>query len=124
MNRVKNLWKSGSKGKLIIIFGGFILTTVVCGFCGLLADFASPSDGVDEVPEIINSQEEDINVEPTITIADTYIPDNLIEAVNIVADGLGNNVLDIKETDLLSIENPKGDGVFVYVEQTRFSGVE
>ena len=51
-------------------------------------------------------------------------PDEGSDAIQTVDASLGSNELDIVGADLLSVENPNGDGTFVYVEQTRFSGVE
>lgn len=63
----------------------------------------------------------DLPAEPTDTPAP---PDELSEAIETVAIYLGPNELGIEKDDLVSIANPKGDGTFVYVKQTRFSGVE
>lgn len=70
-----------------------------------------------------------ITNQPTATleiveVTNTSVPEYLQEAINVVANELDTNVLNIRIEDLLSKENPKGEGVFVYVEQTRFSGVE
>lgn len=46
-------------------------------------------------------------------------------AINMVSPSLtGLSDLNIDTNDLEVIENPKGEGVFVYISQTRFSGVE
>jgi hypothetical protein len=45
-------------------------------------------------------------------------------AINVVAASLGTNKLGIEASALRSRPNPKGDGTFVYVPQTRFYGVE
>ena len=58
---------------------------------------------------------------PTDTPSPT---DELSQAIEIVAEYLGPNELGIEKRDLVSMDNPKGDGTFVYVKQTRFSGVE
>jgi hypothetical protein len=43
---------------------------------------------------------------------------------SVVARHLGGNKLGIVATDLMTKKNPKGEGFFVYVPKTRFSGVE
>ncbi len=45
-------------------------------------------------------------------------------AIKIVAHALGSNKLGITANDLREKPNPKGDGVLVFVPQTRFSGTE
>ena len=45
-------------------------------------------------------------------------------SMQVVASALGSNELGITASDLREKPNPKGDGVFVFVPQTRFSGVE
>lgn len=45
-------------------------------------------------------------------------------SVQVVASSLGSNKLGVSASDLREKPNPKGDGVFVYVPKTRFSGVE
>lgn len=45
-------------------------------------------------------------------------------AADVVASELGYNELNVLESDLEEIANPKGDGTFVYVAKTSFSGVE
>ena len=46
------------------------------------------------------------------------------ETTDVVASQLGSNKLGIVATDLLTKDNPRGEGIFVYVPKTRFSGVE
>ena len=46
------------------------------------------------------------------------------EAIKTVAASLDRNELGIQARDLRGKENPKGEGRFVYVRKTRFSGVE
>ena len=46
------------------------------------------------------------------------------EAVALISKALGANKLGIAPSDLREMASPKGDGVFVYVPQTRFYGVE
>ncbi len=46
------------------------------------------------------------------------------KAINTVAGNLKANKLKIEVKDLRSKDNPKGEGVFVYVPQTRFYGVK
>jgi hypothetical protein len=45
-------------------------------------------------------------------------------ATRTVAASLETNKLGIQTSDLQSMDNPEGEGKFVYVSQTRFSGVE
>lgn len=45
-------------------------------------------------------------------------------SVQVVASALGNNKLGVSPSDLRTKTNPKGKGTFVYVEETRLSGVE
>lgn len=45
-------------------------------------------------------------------------------AVQIVSVNLTSNKLGIRDVDLLSKPNPKGEGTFVYVSKTNFEGVE
>ena len=42
----------------------------------------------------------------------------------VVSKALGVNKLGVDSSDLREMANPKGDGAFVYVPQTRFYGVE
>ena len=46
------------------------------------------------------------------------------DAIKAVASALEPNSLGVVEDDLRHVQNPRGDGVFVYVSQTRYSGVE
>ena len=46
------------------------------------------------------------------------------EAIKAVASALEPNSLGVVEDDLRHVQNSRGDGVFVYVSQTRYSGVE
>lgn len=45
-------------------------------------------------------------------------------AIDVVAASLGPNKLAVEASALKSRPNPKGEGTFVYVPQTRFHGVE
>lgn len=45
-------------------------------------------------------------------------------AADVVALELGSNELSVRQTDLAEMANPNGDGIFVYVANTSFSGVE
>lgn len=45
-------------------------------------------------------------------------------AVKLVNAAIETNKLNVTSNDLKAKKNPKGDGVFVYVPQTRYSGVE
>jgi hypothetical protein len=45
-------------------------------------------------------------------------------AIEVVASALGENKLEVDASALQSRPNPKGEGTFVYVPQTRFHGVE
>ena len=47
-----------------------------------------------------------------------------MNAVRLVSGSVESNKLNVTSSDLRAKKNPKGDGVFVYVPQTRFSGVE
>ena len=44
--------------------------------------------------------------------------------IGVVSRELGMNQLDIEASHLSEMPNPKGEGTFVYVPQTRYSGVE
>ena len=44
--------------------------------------------------------------------------------IGVVSRYLGMNQLDIEASHLSEMPNPKGEGTFVYVPQTRYSGVE
>jgi hypothetical protein len=110
MKRIMEFWKSGCFGKIAIIF----VSVVLCGFCGLIANAISPSGS--ESTAIATSVE--------IVSSSTSEPEHLTNAIELVASNLEANNLGIESKDLLSKENPNGKGVFVYVEQTRFSGVE
>lgn len=46
------------------------------------------------------------------------------DAVALVAHAIEPNKLKVTRKDLLTKKNPKGEGVFVYVAQTQFYGVE
>lgn len=45
-------------------------------------------------------------------------------AINLVSKAIEQNNLGVTAKDLATKKNPKGEGTFVYVSQTRFSGVE
>jgi hypothetical protein len=45
-------------------------------------------------------------------------------AIKLVSASIESNKLDVNSNDLRAKKNPKGDGFFVYVPQTRYSGVE
>jgi hypothetical protein len=45
-------------------------------------------------------------------------------AINLVSRAIEQNKLGVTGGDLRTKKNPKGEGTFVYVPQTRFSGVE
>ena len=47
-----------------------------------------------------------------------------LNAVRLVSKSVESNKLNVTSGDLKAKKNPKGDGVFVYVPQTRFLGVE
>jgi len=50
---------------------------------------------------------------------------NLEDAINIISPELtGLPDLDINSNDLQAIKNPVGEGIFVYIPQTEFYGVE
>jgi len=46
------------------------------------------------------------------------------KAIKLITDNLSGNMFDLTENDLKVKDNTKGNGVFVYVQQTRFHGVE
>jgi len=45
-------------------------------------------------------------------------------SIQVVAGAIGSNKLNITLSDLQEKPNPKGEGIFVYVPQTQFNGVE
>lgn len=45
-------------------------------------------------------------------------------AINLVSKAVEQNKLGVTAKDLVTKMNPKGEGTFVYIPQTRFSGVE
>lgn len=47
-----------------------------------------------------------------------------LNAVRLVSKSVESNKLNVTSGDLKAKKNPKGDGVFVYVPQTRFFGTE
>lgn len=47
-----------------------------------------------------------------------------VKAVRLVSGSVESNKLNVTSNDLKAKKNPKGDGVFVYVPQTRFLGIE
>ena len=52
------------------------------------------------------------------------VPSESEQAILVVAAVLPPNPLNVSADDLRALDNPKGAGVFVYVPQTRFDGVE
>ncbi len=50
--------------------------------------------------------------------------DDKKRAIETVATSIGINKLNIKASDLKAMNNPKGNGVYVYVPKTRYRGVE
>ena len=50
--------------------------------------------------------------------------DQMAPSLRVVSRSLDSNMFGVTNSDLKTASNPKGDGTFVYVEQTRFSGVE
>jgi hypothetical protein len=47
-----------------------------------------------------------------------------VNATRLVGLSIESNKLNVGLHDLIAKKNPKGDGVFVYVSETRYSGVE
>lgn len=64
------------------------------------------------------------NPSPSATTESSEQTTEEVNAVRLVSGSVESNKLNVISSDLRAKENPKGDGVFVYVPQTRFSGVE
>jgi len=47
-----------------------------------------------------------------------------VDAVRLISGSVESNKLNVTSSDLKAKKNPKGVGVFVYVPQTRFNGIE
>ena len=131
MQSFNRLWSSGCLGKIAIVVGVAIVGSCACsgliaGFGALVPDVpetSSPPEGIPEQPAIPAATAPEsptqADIEPT-----QIEPSEADLAVFIVSSNLEGNLLDIAGDQLLAMENPKGSGVFVYVPETRFSGVE
>lgn len=63
---------------------------------------------------------------PSPSVSTESVQQSAVElnAVRLVSAAIESNKLNVTPNDLQAKKNPKGDGVFVYVPQTRYSGVE
>ncbi|MCK4783889.1 MAG: hypothetical protein KAV87_09080 [Desulfobacteraceae bacterium] len=115
MQRIKAMWESGCLGKVLIGLIGFVSLSIICGVCGVALDVYSPPSEPHDRTEVVQPDSTQQVSSPTT--------DRRNAEIDTVSISLGSNHLGIEPTDLRGMDNPKGEGVFVYVEQTRFSGV-
>ena len=131
MQSLNRLWSSGCLGKIAILIGVAIVGSFACGgliagFGALVPDVPDTSVPPGEFPEEPETESATALESPTQAVIE---PTQIVLAeadlaVFIVSSSLEGNLLDIAGDQLLAMENPKGSGVFVYVPETRFSGVE
>lgn len=147
MQQLKDFWmKLETLPKIGLLLG--ISLVAACSLC-LCLFIVIPTPETGDVAETIDSDDttEKATVESALILptdtpiplsptpippsstpvppAITSTPDLVSLAIQAVADNLpSNNLLDIQVEDLKGMENPNGEGIFVYVEETRFSGVE
>ena len=84
---------------------------VVFGGCGI--DSKSPSVG-----------SENNTPRPSASTESSRETTEELNAVRVISKSVESNKLNVTSGDLKAKKNPKGDGVFVYVPQTRFFGTE
>lgn len=61
---------------------------------------------------------------PSVSIESSQQSAEEVNALRLVSAAIESNKLNVTSADLKAKKNPKGQGVFVYVSQTRYSGVE
>ena len=72
-----------------------------------------------------NQSQNNLNVSSPSTSAETSQQSSEeANAIKLVSASIESNRLNVTANDLKAKKNPKGDGIFVYVPQTRYSGVE
>jgi hypothetical protein len=83
--------------------------------CGCGPDSKAPSD---------RTQNNLNRPGPSATTESSHLSQEEKDALRLVGASVEANNLNITSNDLKSKKNPKGTGLFVYVPQTRFFGVE
>lgn len=72
-----------------------------------------------------NGSENNANVpSPSASTESSRQTTEEMNAVRLVSRSVESNKLNVTSNDLKAKKNPRGDGVFVYVPQTRFFGIE
>jgi len=61
---------------------------------------------------------------PGVATESTQQSSEEASAIMLVSASIESNKIDVTSNDLRAKKNPKGDGIFVYVPKTRYSGVE
>ncbi len=84
-------------------------------FCGCGIQSRSPS---------AQSQNSSNLPRPDATIEHSQPSAEEVDAVRLVSAALESNKLNVASDDLNAKKNPKGDGVFVFAPEARYSGVE
>ena len=97
------------------VFGTLSLIVGLLVFSGCGIHSKSPSDG---------SQNNPYTPSPSATTESFQQTTEEVNAVRLVSGSVESNKLNVTSSDLRAKKNPKGDGVFVYVPQTSFSGVD
>ena len=131
MQSITRLWSSGCLGKIVIMVAVAIAGSCACGALATGFGALLPDEFQTTAPSDASPSEPDMSVAPGVeptgpeAIEPTQVEPNEADlAVFIVSTNLEENKLGITEDQLLSMENSKGSGVFVYVPETRYSGVE
>src|SRR5688572_6066929 len=78
----------------------------------------SPSEAADGSPSNLNART------PVATIESSEQSADEANALRFVSAAIESNKLNVTPNDLKTKKNPKGDGVFIYVPQTKYFGVE
>ena len=107
-NRTKYLSRHFRHIKKSVVIGLMI-------FCGCGIHPKSPSDRAQNIPKAAS---------PIATIESSQQSAEEVNAVKLVSAAIEPNKLSVTSNDLKTKKNPRGDGVFVYVLETRYSGVE
>ena len=102
--------------KIIPLLFVFILWIGFLSACNLSSEKIQNSDSEDEINKDVS----------TITVASSSITSIYQDAINIISSELAYNQTEINLNpgDFKFLENPVGEGIFIYEPETRFFGVE
>ena len=97
------------------VHGKLLLLTGILIFWGCGIHSKSPSD---------RSQNSPTAPSPSSSTVSSQQTTEEVDALRLISGSVESNKLNVKSSDLKAKKNAKGAGVFVYVPQTSFSGVE